>query len=93
MATVPHSLSTEPAGRVPVFLGRRWLPAATIALALMLVSPALGVGPMGDDYMQMAQVDPRLHVPGFAYAPLDLFTFVSGDPAQHAVLLERCSPR
>ncbi len=43
---------------------------------------------MGDDYMQMARVDPRLHVPGFAYAPLDLFTFVSGDPAQRAVLLE-----
>jgi hypothetical protein len=43
---------------------------------------------MGDDYMQMARVDPRLHAPGFAYAPLDLFTFVSGDPAQRAVLME-----
>jgi hypothetical protein len=38
--------------------------------------------------MHMARVDPRLHVPGFAYAPFDLFTFVSGDPAQRAVLLE-----
>jgi hypothetical protein len=73
---------------VPSLLGRSWLPAAAIALALLLVSPALGVGPMGDDYMQMARVDPRLHVPGFAYAPLDLFTFVSGDPVQRAVLLE-----
>jgi hypothetical protein len=88
MASASHSLSTEPAGRVPVFLGLRWLPAATIALALVLVSPSLGVGPMGDDYMQMARVDPRLHVPGFAYAPLDLFAFVSGDPAQRAVLRE-----
>ena len=32
----------------------------------------------------MARVDSRLHAPGFAYAPLDLFTFVSGDPAQRA---------
>ncbi len=69
-------------------LGRRWLPLATIAAALLLASPALLVGPMGDDYMQMARVDPSLRVPGFAYAPLDLFTFVSGDPAQRAALME-----
>ena len=36
MASASHSLSTEPAGRVSVFLGLRWLPAATIALALVL---------------------------------------------------------
>jgi hypothetical protein len=29
-----------------------------------------------------------VHAPGFAYAPFDLFTFVSGDPSQRAVLLE-----
>jgi hypothetical protein len=75
-------------GRAPVLLGRRWLPAAAILLALLLVSPALGVGPMGDDYMLRARVDPGLHVPGFAYAPFDLFTFVSGDPSQRSVLLE-----
>ena len=76
------------AGRAPALLGRWWLPLATIVLALLLVSPGLGIGPMGDDYMHMARVDPRLHVPGFAYAPFDLFTFVSGDPSQRAVLLE-----
>jgi hypothetical protein len=43
---------------------------------------------MGDDYMQRARVDPRLGAPGFACAPLDLFTFVSGEPSQRAVLLE-----
>jgi hypothetical protein len=67
-------------GRAPLILGRGWVPPATILLALLLVSPSLGVGPMADDYMHMARVDPRLHVPGFAYAPLDLFTFASGDP-------------
>ena len=76
------------AGRAPALLGRWWLPLATIVLALLLVSPSLGIGPMGDDYMHMARVDPRLHAPGFAYAPLDLFTFVSGDPSQRSVLLE-----
>jgi hypothetical protein len=75
-------------GRAPVLLGHRWLPPAVVLLALLLVSPGLGIGPMGDDYMQMARVDPRLRAPGFAYAPLDLFTFVSGDPAQRGVLLE-----
>ncbi|HSD66861.1 MAG TPA: hypothetical protein VLF95_09180 [Vicinamibacteria bacterium] len=76
------------ASRVPVLLGRVWLPPAAILLALLLVSPSLGVGPMGDDYMHMARVDPRLHAPGFACAPFDLFTFVSGDSSQRAVLLE-----
>jgi len=76
------------AGRAKALLGRWWLPRATILLALLLVSPSLGTGPMGDDYMHMARVDSRLHAPGCAYAPLDLFTFVSGDPSQRAVLLE-----
>jgi hypothetical protein len=76
-------------GRAPLLLGRRWLPPATILLALLLISPGLGVGRMGDDFMQLARVDPRLHAPGFAYAPFDLFSFVSGDPSQRAVLLEQ----
>ncbi|HXK12797.1 MAG TPA: hypothetical protein VMT70_24400 [Vicinamibacteria bacterium] len=75
-------------GRAPRILGLRWLPPATVLVALLLVSPCLGVGPVGDDFMLMARVDARLHVPGFAYAPFDLFTFVSGDPSQRAVLLE-----
>jgi hypothetical protein len=76
------------AGRVVTLLGRRGVPRAAVLVALLLVSPCLRVGPVGDDYMHMARVDPGLHAPGFAYAPLDLFTFVSGDPAQRAVLLE-----
>ncbi len=75
--------------RAPQLLGRPWVPAATILLALLLVSPCLGVGPFADDYMLLARVDPRLHVPGFAYAPFDLFTFASGDPGERAVLLEK----
>jgi hypothetical protein len=75
-------------GRAPAFLGGRSLPPATILLALLLVSPSLGVGPVGDDFMHQARVDPRVHAPGFAYAPFDLFTFVSGDPSQRGVLME-----
>jgi hypothetical protein len=70
------------------FLARPWLPGAAILAALLLVLPCLRNGRVGDDFMHMARVDPRLHVPGFSYAPLDLFTFVSGDPAQRSVLLE-----
>jgi hypothetical protein len=64
------------------------MPPASILLALALVSPSLGVGWMGDDYMHLARVDPTLRAPGFEYAPFDLFTFVSGDPGQRAVLME-----
>jgi hypothetical protein len=75
-------------GRAALLLGRPRAPTVIVLLALVLAAPALGVRLMGDDYMQLARVDPRLHAPGFPYAPLDLFTFVSGDPAQRAVLLE-----
>ncbi len=75
-------------GRAPGLFGNRLVPTASIVLALLLAAPALGVGPMGDDYMLMARVDSGLRVPGFAYAPLDLFTFASGDPAQRAALRE-----
>ena len=77
--------STSGARRLLAF---RVPPTASILLALLLAAPALGVGPMGDDYMLMARVDPSLHVPGFAYAPLNLFTFASGDPAQRDFLRE-----
>jgi hypothetical protein len=87
MAT--QSFHSSRFARVPTILGRWWLPPATILFALLLVSPSLRVGPFGDDYMHLARVDPRLHVPGYGYAPFDLFTFVSGDPAQRAVLLEK----
>jgi hypothetical protein len=53
-------------GRALLLLGRWWLPPATILLALLLISPGLGVGRMGDDFMQLARVDPLLHAPGFA---------------------------
>ncbi len=76
------------ARRARRFLVRRWVPPAAIGLALLLVSPCLRNGRVGDDYMHMARVDPQLHVPAFAFAPLDLFTFVSGDPGQRKVLLD-----
>ncbi len=69
-------------------LGRGWLPAAVISLALLLVSPCLAVGPFLDDFLLRARVDPSLHVPGFAFAPFDLFDFASGEPSQRALLLE-----
>jgi hypothetical protein len=75
-------------GRAPALLGRGGARRVAIAIGLLLVSPALGVGPMGDDYMHLARLDPQLSAPGFPYAPLDLFTFVSGEPTQREELRE-----
>jgi hypothetical protein len=74
--------------RAPSLLGRRWLPFATVALALLLACPSLRNGWFADDDMFRARIDPRRAIPGFSYAPLDLFTFVSGDPVQRATFRE-----
>lgn len=70
------------------WLGRGWLPFAVALLALLLVTPSFGVGPMCDDYVQLARLDPRAHVPGFAHAPFNLFSFASGQAAQRAEVME-----
>ena len=74
--------------RVPAWLGRRWVPWATILLALLLVSPCLWAGYALDDYLHLARLDPSVDLPGLDFAPLDLFTFISSDPDQRAVLME-----
>jgi hypothetical protein len=74
--------------RAPDWLGRRWVPPAIILLALLLVSPCLSVKMVCDDYILLARVDPRAHVPGCTYAPLDLFALISGDPLQRAALMQ-----
>ena len=74
-------------GRLPALLDRRWLPPAAILIARLLVSPSLGVGRMGDDFMQMARVDPQRHAPGLAYVSLDLSTFTFGVPLEDPSLL------
>ncbi len=47
---------------------------------------------MGDDYMRMARVDTQLIVRGFAYAPLDLFSVVSGDPSDDSLHMRQRTP-
>ena len=74
--------------RAPDWLDRKWVPWATIFLALLLVSPCLSVGWALDDYIHLARLDPSVEIPGFAHAPLDLFSFVSGDPDQRRALRE-----
>jgi hypothetical protein len=74
--------------RAPDWLGRRWVPWATIFVALLLVSPCLEVDLALDDYILLAQLDPSVEIPGVAHDPLDLFSFISGQADQRAALME-----
>ena len=64
-------------GRVP----RRVLTIATIALGLVLCTPALGVGLVADDLLQELFFRDKPGIDGISRRPFDLFRFASGDPA------------
>ena len=74
--------------RVRRLLSRSWFPWATIALALVLVSPCLVAGLVADDYIHILRLSPDAGMEGFDKAPLDLFTFASGEEAQRRSLME-----
>ena len=74
--------------RVRRLLSRSWFPWATIALALVLVSPCLVAGLVADDYIHILRLSPDVGMEGFDKAPLDLFTFASGEEAQRRSLME-----
>lgn len=74
--------------RVRRLLSRCWFPWATTALALVLVSPCLFAGLVADDYIHVLRLSPDVGMEGFDKAPLDLFTFASGEEAQRRSLME-----
>jgi len=74
--------------RVRWLLGRPRLPWAAIALALLLSSPCLVAGLVADDYIHVLRLSPDVGMAGFDGAPLDLFTFVSGEEAQRQALMD-----
>ena len=74
--------------RVRRLLSWSWFPWATIALALVLVSPCLVAGLVADDYIHILRLSPDAGMEGFDRAPLDLFTFASGEEAQRRSLME-----
>ena len=74
-------------GRLLSILARPHAPKVVIAIALLLALPALFSPLVFDDYLFEIQMDPTLHLPGLPPDP-GLFSFVTGDPAQHAVLME-----
>jgi hypothetical protein len=75
-------------GRVRSLLSRSWFPWATVALALVLVSPCLVAGLVADDCIHVLRLSPGVGMAGFDEAPLDLFTFASGEEAQRRSLME-----
>ncbi len=74
--------------RAPDWLARSWVPWGILLLAGLLASPSLVADLALDDYIHLARLEPGSGVGGLDYAPLDLFTFVSGEAAQRQALLE-----
>ena len=72
----------------PARLDSNRVPWLTILLALVLVSPSLFSGLALDDYLQLARLDPSVEMPGFAHAPMELFSLGPGDFAERRVLME-----
>ena len=64
------------------------MPGAIVAVALVLASPCLVAGLIADDYIHVLRLSPERSFPGFPYAPLDLFTFASGEESQRRILME-----
>ncbi len=76
------------AERIRTCLAHRRQPVIVIALAVLLVLPALGSSLVADDYIHRIRLSPTLTFPGFDDPPLDLFVFGSGDPEQRRQLME-----
>lgn len=77
-----------PATRIRALLAHPRQPAVVIALAVVLVLPALRVPLFSDDYIHAIRLSPTLTFPGFDDPPWDLFAFASGDPEQRRELME-----
>jgi hypothetical protein len=72
-------------------LARRWLdspraPAAIVALALLLASPALVAGFATDDHLHRILSRPEPGIEGLDSRPLDLFVFTRGEAQNRALM-------
>ena len=81
----------QSAKRVWTCLGHRRQPVVVIALAVLLVLPALGSSLVADDFIHRIRLSPTLRFAGFDDPPLDLFVFGSGAPQQRRQLMEEGS--
>lgn len=89
MSAPAPSPAPRGSGRLPRWLGSRWLVWVAVALGVALTLPSAWLGRSTDDYVQQLRLG---HNPGalrgFDPAPLDLFTFASGAPAQRRALMD-----
>ncbi|MBI2565740.1 MAG: hypothetical protein HYV63_01735 [Candidatus Schekmanbacteria bacterium] len=74
--------------RVRARLQHRRAPLVIILAAVTLAAPCLAAKRLADDYIHQLRLSPDNPSPGFPYAPLDLFVFASGEPAQRAAMME-----
>ena len=74
--------------RLKAALGWRWTPAIVIVVAVLLVLPCVRSGLSTDDWIHILRMTPDHGFGAYEYAPLDLFVFASGDPAEREALME-----
>lgn len=79
---------------------QRWLvafvegPRASLriaGLAALLLLPSLATGLSLDDYVLALKSQPQTRMAALPSAPLELFTFTTGDPAQNAKLMDEAA--
>ena len=74
--------------RVRATLGWRWTPAVVIAAAVLLALPCTKSGFSTDDWIHSLRMTPDHGFGAYDHAPLDLFVFASGDPAEREASME-----
>jgi hypothetical protein len=74
--------------RLQAFLGSRAAFVLALCLGLAGALPSLDTGFVVDDHFHRLLLREDPGVPGLHHAPLDLFRFASGDPAERRALME-----
>jgi hypothetical protein len=70
------------------WLASPWAPALCVALGVLLVTPALGVGFATDDHIHRVLSRSHTGIAGLPSRPLDLFVFSKGDPHDNQALMD-----
>jgi hypothetical protein len=61
---------------------------ATVIVALLLASPAIGTGLVADDFLHELMLNPDPGIQGLLHRPFDLFAFATGDVAANHRLMD-----
>lgn len=79
-------------GLLPWLRARLAAPSAArwaALIAVLLTAPSLASGLLLDDHVHRIGFDARLRLPGMSASPFEAFTFVPGDAAARAIMMDR----